>query len=81
MGLSPAMSAERVAFDRAQLDDPAYVAALYAQIEVAAKTECAKAISSTLYYQQRFVDCVDEAVEAAIAEIDAPALTALAAAD
>lgn len=78
---APAFAGERVAFDRAQLDDPAYVAALYEKIEDAAKKECFKSISSSLYFQQRFAACVEDTVETAIAEIGSQALVAHAAAD
>lgn len=65
-----------VSFDRAALADPAEAAALYEDIVEAAEDVCRAALRGSPFYHHKFRPCVSDAVNAAVAEIDAPLLTA-----
>jgi UrcA family protein len=67
-----------VDFDRAKLGDPAYIEALYAEIELAAVEVCKAELRGSPFYHSKVRNCVKVSMARAVAEIDAPMLTALA---
>lgn len=65
-------------FDRDRLDDPAYVEALYAEIETAAAAVCKKELIGSPLYISMMRSCVSDTVAASVKKIDSTALTAYA---
>ena len=78
-GGSALASGERVAIDRAQLDDPAYVASLHAEIEQAAIKECKADLAGSVFYRYQIEDCIAGTVAAAVDEIGSEALSSYSA--
>ncbi|MEQ8936947.1 MAG: UrcA family protein [Amphiplicatus sp.] len=77
--LQPAFADQRIAFDRADLADPEAVAALYAEIEAAARKECKRDLLGSPFGFYLLDECVKESVSRAVADADAPELAAYAA--
>ncbi|MCB2098467.1 MAG: UrcA family protein [Parvularculaceae bacterium] len=71
-----AIAAEKmVEFDRAALEDPNEVAALYGDIEKAAKQACREEYASPYYQSGSLKACQREAVARAVADVGSPMLT------
>jgi UrcA family protein len=68
---------EVVGYYTADLSRPADAARLYKRIRNAAARVCEPLVSATTGSRQRIHACVDQAVAAAIAEVNHPKLTAL----
>ena len=74
-----ALAAEKsVVFDRAYLSDPAYVEALYSEIGLAAREVCKEEFRGSPHFNARVRHCIKVSMARAVADIDAPMLTALA---
>lgn len=69
---------EEIAFDRARLDDPAYVAALHNKIEAAARKPCRATYRGDTCAASPIRGCTRTAVMDAIKDIGDPNLTAYA---
>lgn len=77
---SPAIAADmQVQFDRDRLGDPAYVEALYAELETAAEAVCKEIVSTSPLYIYELKGCVEGTLASAVKEVGAPMLTAYAA--
>ena len=76
---SSAFAAEQeVEFDRARLDDPAYVESLYAELKSAAKSVCKRDLAGAPIYFAQMKACVEATMADSIEKIGAPLLTAYA---
>ena len=79
MSFSAANAAgKEVEFDRDDLDDPAYVEALYTEIGLAAREVCKEEFRGSPHFNARVRHCIKVSMARAVADIDAPMLTALA---
>ena len=76
--LTPAFAGERIGYDAASLNDPAFVASLYGQIEDAARTVCRADLRGDALRPYKLDACIDAAVADAVAQVNAPGLTAYA---
>lgn len=75
----PAFAADQVvAFDRERLDDPAYVEALYADIEAMARKVCKKELRGSALYHSEMDYCVRRSVADAVEQIGHPMMTTYA---
>ncbi len=75
----PALAAEKaIEYDTARLDDPAYVAALYEEIETAAHEVCREELRYSTDRHYMMNSCVEDAIAEAVAEVGSPMLTAAA---
>lgn len=79
-GISTAALAggKEVQFDRASLNEPAYVEALYAEIEQAAREVCKSELLGSPYYHSKVRSCIKASLARALADVDSPLLTAFA---
>jgi len=77
--LQPTFADQRIVFDRADLADPESVAALYAEIEAAARKECKRDLLGSPFGFYMLDDCVKESVARAVADANSPELAAYAA--
>ncbi|MEE2691052.1 MAG: UrcA family protein [Pseudomonadota bacterium] len=77
--LQPAFAGSKIVFDRADLADPEAVAALYAEIEAAARKECKRDLLSSPVGVYQMKSCVKDAVARAVADVGSPELAAYAA--
>lgn len=76
----PAFAAEtRVSYNPADLDDPAKVAALYAELEAAAYKVCRKELRYSPFRNHRIDDCAADALARAVDSSGLPELAAYAA--
>lgn len=74
-----AFAAEKVVeFDRDRLDDAAYVEALYAELEDAAKAVCRDALSGSGVDLGAYASCVEDTLADSVKEVASPMLTAYA---
>ena len=74
-----AFAADKVVeFDRDRLGDPAYVEALYAEIETAAAAVCKKELLGSPLYHSTMRSCIETTVADSVKKIDSEALTAYA---
>lgn len=71
-------ASSEIEFERSKLNDAEYVAALYDAIEHVAKMNCIELYAKENTSFKRIESCTKEAVMKAVANIDAPLLTALA---
>ncbi len=72
-----AFAADKVVeFDRARLDDAAYVEALYDELEAAAKSVCKKELAGSPIYFSVMKSCVETTLAESVEKIGAPLLTA-----
>jgi UrcA family protein len=79
MAQTAASAAEKVVeVDRTRLADPAYVEALYVEIESAARSVCKKDLAGSPLYMPQLRACVAKTVKDAVKQVDAPMLTAYA---
>lgn len=67
-----------VQFDRARLDDPAYVEALYVELETAATSVCKKELIGSPLYLSKLRSCIEATMAESVKKIASPALTAYA---
>jgi len=74
---SPAVETRTVNYVQADLSDPASTQALYRRIQRAAQIVCEQPYTREIDRLGLFKKCYDRAVETAVANIDATALTAL----
>jgi UrcA family protein len=65
-----------VTVNRSALSDPAYIEALYKEIRSVASKVCRTELYGSVVAIYAMNECVKEAADTAIAEIDAPMLTA-----
>ena len=77
--LQPAFADRRIVFDRAGLADPEAVAALYAEIETAARKECKRDLSGSPHGFYLMDGCVKDSIARAVADSGSPELAAYAA--
>ncbi|WP_428407535.1 UrcA family protein [Hyphococcus sp.] len=76
---SSAFAADMVVeFDRARLDDAAYVESLYDELEAAAKSVCKQELAGSPIYFSVMKTCVETTLAESIEKIGAPLLTAFA---
>ena len=68
----------QVEFDRARLNDPAYVEALYAELETAARSVCKKELAGSPLYLAQMKSCVEATLADSVEKVGAPMLTAYA---
>ncbi len=74
-----AFAADKVVeFDRDRLEDPAYVEALYAEIETAAVAVCKKELIGNPLYISMLRSCIEDTVTESVKKIDSATLTAYA---
>lgn len=74
----PAFADVTVKFDRAALDDPAEVAALYERIEEAARQVCRQARRDGVLGHYTMRGCIKDKIAEGVAAVGSPALTAYA---
>lgn len=65
-----------VRYNPAQLEDPAKVEALYAEIEAAALKVCRQDLLSSDFGRYRLKDCVEYSISRAVQDVGSPALSA-----
>ena len=79
IGAGAAIAAEKtVTLDRERLGDPAYVEALYAEIETTARAVCKTELRGSPLYHSGMDYCVARSIEDAVEQVDHPTLTAYA---
>jgi len=74
----PSLAGEVVEYDRAKLDNPAYVEALREEIESAAEKECRTLFRGDMFRHFRIRSCIRDSVAVAMAELDAAKQTRFA---
>ncbi len=74
----PALADEVVEYDRAQLDDPAYLEQVREKIELAAKKECKSIYRGDWFADFRTRACIRDTVAVAMAELEDTQRTRLA---
>lgn len=74
----PVLADEVVEFDRAQLDDPAYMEQVREKIELAAKKECKSIYRGDWFAEFRTRACIRDTVASAMAELENAQQTRLA---
>ena len=73
----PTVATRSVNYVQADLNDPASAAALYKRIQRAARLVCEQPFAREVDHYAEFKTCYDRAVDAAVANVDATALTAV----
>jgi UrcA family protein len=71
-----AHAGESVKFDRSQLNDPEYAAAIHDKIEAAARKECRDLYGSSIMANYLIRACIEDTVKETVYAVNDPFLTA-----
>lgn len=78
LSAGPALAEQVIELDRSRLDDPAYVEALYAEIETTARAVCKADLRGSPFYHTHMDYCIKRSIADAVEQVGHPMMTAYA---